>query len=144
MSKLIKSLAAGFSLLGCLAADSARATVYYWNPQGTTITNAPGGIWTGGAQWSTTSAQTASPVAWTFGYAACFAAGSAATGTFAVTLTNEQYIAGIYNGALSTPGCFLTLNGSGSLFLISGADAFDTGGSDGGPSSFSARLRMRT
>ncbi len=41
-------------------------------------------------------------------------------------------IAGIFNGTLTPPGFFLTISGTGSLNLVAGADAFATGGADGG------------
>ena len=122
-------------LICLFLAHNAKAAVYYWNPEGTAVETAANlaGTWDGSALWSTTSAQTATPVAWSSGVAACFSAGATTVTTpFTVTLNSAMTIAGIFNGALTPPGFFVTISGTGSLTLAAGVDAFDTGGSDGG------------
>lgn len=115
-----------------LLSISARAAVYYWDPTGATGTATPAGTWdTTSAQWSTSSALSASTVAWQDGVAACFCAGTGATGTFTVELDTTVNCGGIFNGALTPPGCFVTISGSGALNI--GVDsALDTAGSDNG------------
>ena len=114
----------------------AKGTVIYWDPEGTATPTAAGyaGTWdTVSAQWSTTSAQTATPGTWVSGDAACFCAGSTTITTpFTVNVDSAITIAGIFNGSLTPPGVFITISGAGSLTLAAGADAFDTGGADGG------------
>ncbi len=131
-----KSLLPMLCLFSAFLADHAKATVYYWDPEGTTTPTVGNlaGTWDGTtAQWSTTSAQTASLVAWVSGDAACFCAGSASITTpFTVALNSTVTIGGIFNGSLTPPGYFVTISGTGSLTLAAGADAFSTGGSDGG------------
>ena len=122
-------------LLWLFLADNAKSTVYYWDPEGTATPTAANlaGTWdTTSAQWSTANTQTATPIAWG-SVAACFCAGSTTVTTpFTVNVDSAITIAGIFNGALTPPGVFVTISGAGSLTLASGADAFDTGGSDGG------------
>src|SRR5665213_2460967 len=130
-----KSLLAWLYLFLAVLANDAKAAVYYWDPEaGATATAASlAGTWDTSAEWSTSSSQTASPTPWVSGYAACFSAGGATvTAPFAVAVNSSISIAGIFNGILATPGAFVTINGSGSLNLAAGADAFATGGSDGG------------
>ncbi|HZV36179.1 MAG TPA: autotransporter-associated beta strand repeat-containing protein [Verrucomicrobiae bacterium] len=127
----------------CIAfiTNSSRATVYYWDPEGTTSQTTAPGTWDNStAEWSTANTLTATPVAWPGNVAACFCAGSV-NGTFTVTVnTSITNCAGIFNGSLTPPGCFLTLSGSGSIWLASGEDAFDTSGSDGGTTTIAVPL----
>ncbi len=129
MTKKIQSL---LLIIGCSLALNSRATVYYWDPEGTAAESAASftGTWDGTTlQWATTSAQTASQVAWVSGDAADFCAGGTTVSTaFTVTLNSTLTIGGIFNGSLSTPGSLVTISGTGSLSLASGADAFATGG----------------
>jgi autotransporter-associated beta strand protein len=119
-------------LVSAVLANNTEATVYFWDPEGATAPSGGNlaGTWdTASSKWSTSSAQTASPVAWVSGYAADFSAGSATVTTpFIVTVNSAVSIAGIFNGSIGTPGSFVNINGPGSLNLVSGADAFDVGG----------------
>lgn len=131
-----KSLLPILCLFSAFLAYNAGATVYYWDPEGTAAESDVSltGTWdTTSAQWSTANTQTATPVAWASGDAACFCAGSTTVTTpFTVTLNSTPTIGGIFNGSLTPPGAFVTISGTGSLNLASGADAFSTGGSDNG------------
>jgi len=119
------------------------AAVYYWDPEGTTTPTASNlaGTWdTTSAEWSTSSSQS-SPVAFSSGVAVDFSAGSTTVTTpFTVNVNSAISIAGIFNGGLAPPGCFVTLSGSGSLNLVAGQDAFDTSGSDGGTTTIAVPL----
>jgi autotransporter-associated beta strand protein len=131
-----------YLLLSVLAYD-ARATVYYWDPEGSAAANAANltGTWSTTAQWSTSSSQTAGTVAWVSGYAANFSAGGTTVTTpFTVTVNSAITIGGIFNGTLSPPGCFVTLSGTGSLVLATGADAFATGGADNGTTTIAVSM----
>jgi hypothetical protein len=126
-------------LILSLLSKNSRATVLYWDPEGTTTQTTANlaGTWsTTASQWSTSSAQSA-PTTWVSTDAACFCAqtGTAATGTFEVTLTSTISCAGLFNGSLTPAGynVILTNGGGGSLNFISGNDALDTSGSDGDP-----------
>ncbi|MGZ4971759.1 MAG: immunoglobulin domain-containing protein [Limisphaerales bacterium] len=124
----------------CLT-QSVRATVLYWDPTGATASATPTGAWDStSANWSAANTLTASPVAWTPGVAACFCAGSSATGTFTVTLDETISCAGIFNGGLTPPGCFVTIAGAGALDLASGQDAFNSAGGNGGTTTIAVPL----
>jgi len=124
----------------CLT-QPARAVVLYWDPTGTTATATPTGAWDStSANWSPANTLTASPVAWTPGVAACFCAGTSATGTFTVTLDETISCAGIFNGGLTPPGSFVTISGAGSLDLVAGLDAFNSAGADGGTTTVAVPL----
>ncbi len=111
---------------------TARATVYYWDPTGASASATPAGTWdTTTAEWATTSALTASPFAWQDNVAACFCAGSSGTGTFTVQLDTTINCAGIFNGSLTPPGCFVTIAGAGALNMATDS-ALHTSGSNGG------------
>lgn len=115
-----------------LLTGRAEAVVYYWDPTGTTATATPTGTWdTTSAFWSTSSALSAAPVTWQDNVAACFCAGTAATGTFTVQLDTTINCAGIFNGALTPPGCFVTIAGSGALNMAVDS-AMHTSGANGG------------
>ncbi|HZV33047.1 MAG TPA: YDG domain-containing protein, partial [Verrucomicrobiae bacterium] len=119
-------------------ASNGLATVYYWDPEGTSTaaTNNLTGTWTTtSSQWSSTSSQTASPTTWPQSAAACFCAGSTTVaGQFAVSVNSSNIIiGGIYNGPLNPPGYNVVINGTGALILSNTICAFDTGGSDGDP-----------
>src|SRR5208337_4231341 len=97
----LRSTCAALSLVSCLLANHARATVTYWDPEGTftptppsvaytgqpSSTNPPSpgtlsGIWESNL-WSAASGGSATPVAWidstTVNYAACFFVGAGST-----------------------------------------------------------------
>jgi autotransporter-associated beta strand protein len=142
MQNPIKFLAAALCLFITFIATPGMATYWCWDPEGTTVQSTAPGTWdTTSAQWSTSTALTGSPVAWgSGGIAALFCAGSV-TGTFTVTVnTNIPNCGGIFNGTLAPPGCFVTLSGTGSISLAAGADAFSTGGSDGGTTTINIPL----
>jgi len=134
--------------LSCLAfgalAINSNAAVYYWDPQGSATPTAGNltGTWdTSTPQWSTTKSLTASPVVWSSGVAACFSAGTTPVSTpFVVTVDSTITIGGIFNGALTPPGCPVTLKGAGSLDLAAGADAFSTGGTTAGTTAITIPL----
>jgi autotransporter-associated beta strand protein len=124
-----------------LLTQKAYSTVYYWDPTGSTATATPTGTWDSStANWSTANTLTATPVAWSPGVAACFCAGTSATGTFTVTLDTTQSCAGIFNGGLTPPGCFVTISGAGALDLASGQDAFNAAGANGGTTTVAVPL----
>ena len=111
------------------------ATVNWWDPEGTATETAADltSNWNNNV-WSTTSAQTATPGAFSSGVAVCFCAGSTSV-TTPITVTNNSAvsIAGIFNGGLGNPDCNVVISGTGSLSLVNlGAgdgDAFYNGGS---------------
>lgn len=133
-----------FSLISSFLAINAGASVLYWDPEGTatpTQANLTGTWNTSSAQWSTAYTQTASQTTWNSADAACFSAGTTqVTSPITVTVNSAISIAGIFNGSLNPPGNFVTISGSGSLNLISGADAFCAGGSDSGTTTVAVPL----
>ncbi|HEV2455356.1 MAG TPA: hypothetical protein VGY98_13915, partial [Verrucomicrobiae bacterium] len=108
-----------FVFVSSLLVRPVMAAVYYWDPEGSATPNASNlaGTWdTSSPDWSTSSAQSGSPVAFSSGVAACFSAGGTTVTTpFTVNVNSAINIAGIFNGSLSPPGFFVTLSGSGSL-----------------------------
>jgi fibronectin-binding autotransporter adhesin len=120
----VRFLSASLGLLILLVAFSASASLYYWDPNGTST---PGsGTWdTTSAKWATSSTLTASTVPWSTANAAYFVAGTAKLGTITVTVSGNITNAGIFNGGVGTaPGVTnLTLSGSGSLYLPSTVQA---------------------
>ena len=128
--------------------DFARATVSYWDPEGfrgtlNTFAGNLNGTWENNS-WSRnsdgsagTTADTGQPApqAFTEGDAAVFAVGSGATNnvngagtnttTFTVTVNNTHTIAGIFHSYLRPKSCRVTIDGTGSLSLASGFDAFN-------------------
>lgn len=131
---LLRQLAVPFlSAVALYLTQPARATVYYWDPTGTTATATPTGTWDStSANWSTVNTLSASTVAWSPGVAACFCAGSSATGTFTVTLDETVSVGGIFNGGLTPPGCFVTISGAGAIDLPAGQCGFDCNSANGG------------
>jgi trimeric autotransporter adhesin len=115
------------SLLIVLLSPRAGAVVYYWDPNG--LGGPTSGTWdTTTPQWSTNSALTATPVVWDPTAAAGFPAGTAGTGALTITVNSPINFAGMFNGLTSTIGVTnLVLNGSGSLNLNPGLQAFWTG-----------------
>jgi autotransporter-associated beta strand protein len=112
-------------LLFCIA-SSARLSgaTNYWDPTGLTSTPAPNGNWEDIA-WSTNSALSAAPTNFASGSAAAFAAGTAASGAYSVTLNTTQTVAGIFNGLTPSIGT-VTINGSGAINTPSGLQPFFT------------------
>jgi autotransporter-associated beta strand protein len=103
-------------LLVTLLAASAPAAVYYWDPNGALAPTSD--TWdTTRNQWSTTSALTASPVAWNSANAAAFVAGGTDPGTITIAVNSAITTAGIYNGSLTgiSGVTSLDFNGTGSL-----------------------------
>ncbi len=127
-----------------LVCQVAHGSLAYWDPEGTGTESATSlaSTWdTSTARWSSSSAVTTSLIAFPSTYAAVFCAGSTTVTTpFVVTLNSTATIGGIFNGTLNPPGVFVTISGTGSLNLASGADAFATGGSDGGTTTINVPL----
>src|ERR1700722_9776990 len=119
------------SLLG----QSAKATFYYWDPEGAVAApTAPQlvGTWanTGGTNWSASSSG-GSGTAWTSGGNAVFCSGTTAPSTAStITVSGTVNVGGIFNGPENPPGFNVTLNG-GTLSFPSGAAALCSAGSDG-------------
>ncbi len=111
---------------------NAGATLNYWDPTGTTVSATPSGTWEGSV-WAPTSALTATPIVFTEGVAAAFAAGTGATGSYTVTANADHSIAGIFNGGVGgdSTSSGLIINGGGILNIASGLQGFyvNTGGS---------------
>lgn len=132
---LFRFVSAGLGLALSLLAYNARATVYYWDPEGAvsapTTTQLTGTWATTGSDWSASSSG-GSQTTWPTGDAACFCSGTTApSGSFTVTVSGTVSCAGIYNGPLTPPAFNLVLGGTGTISLVSGDDAFAVGGSDG-------------
>ena len=126
----ILSLCAG--LCSFILADNSHALVFYWDPNG--LNPVTGGVWdTTTSQWSSTSTLSGSPVAWNTSAAAGFCAGTNAVGPITVSVNSAIIFAGFFNGGLAgETNCNLTINGSGSLNLVSGLQAALTIGTNGG------------
>jgi autotransporter-associated beta strand protein len=75
--------------------------------------------------WSTNSALSAALTNFASGSAAAFAAGTAASGAYSVTLNTTQTVAGIFNGLTPSIGT-VTINGSGAINTPSGLQPFFT------------------
>src|SRR5579872_55780 len=125
-------------LVFSLLAHDARATLNYWDPTGTTVTTTPNGTWEGSV-WATSATMTATPIVFTEGVAAAFAAGTGATGSYTVTANTNHNIAGVFNGGLSdSTSSGLIINGPGVLSITSGLQGFWT--SSGGTTTILTQL----
>src|SRR5438132_7814295 len=123
-SKVVRAISTSMCVLGLLA-NNAGAAVFYWDNNGLSAPSS--GTWdTTTAEWSSTSALTASPVVWSTANAACFTAGTVSPGAITITVNSTIGFAGIFNGSLTPPPCDVTISGSGSLSLNSGAQGFST------------------
>src|SRR5208282_2978340 len=124
--------------LATLMANSARATVTYWDPQGTTGSNPFTGDMSGKWEtmsWSTVSTGEASPQAWVEGTAACFGVNTGlGTPAFTVLINSNHSCAGIFDGPLNPNSCTVTIYGPGIMTLPAGLDAFDVINSSDGAS----------
>jgi autotransporter-associated beta strand protein len=123
-SKLLRfiSFAVSFCLL---LVNNAGAAVFYWDNNGLSVPSS--GTWdTTTAEWSSTSALSGSLVVWNTANAACFTAGTVSPGAITITVNTAIGFAGIFNGSLVPPPCDVTISGSGSLNLNSGAQGFST------------------
>lgn len=119
------------ALVALLAAQNAKCTILYFDPNGANPVTSGTYTWdTSTAQWSTSSALTGTLVVWNSADAACFCAGSF-TGNITVVVNSAINCAGFFDGNEKPPGCNLTFTGSGSLNFASGAQALGVGGSDG-------------
>ncbi len=123
------TLLASFLVLFSLIHSASAATILYWDPTGTT--NIGGNaIWNTTAEWSATSTQSASLVAFANADIACFSAGptsSGSQGSLTVTINRTNTCAGIDNGTDGPGSCFLTLSG-GATGLLQLAGTVNTGG----------------
>src|SRR6266516_1001727 len=123
-SKVLRAISTALCLIAVLA-NNAGAAVFYWDNNG--LSTPSSGTWDATtAEWSTTSALTASPVVWNTANAACFTAGTASPGAITITVNTAISFAGIFNGSLAPPPCDVTISGAGSLSLNSGAQGFST------------------
>ena len=123
-------------LCSCLCfsffANQAGAAIEWWDPNGTTSVGGNGTWDTTTARWSPNSTQVAagSLIVWNTANAAGFCAGPSSSlqqGVFFVTNNTANLgFAGIFNGSQSPGPCDVTILGSGSLTLASGAQAFST------------------
>lgn len=107
--------------------DYARATICYWDPQGTNGTNPYTNDMTGtweSSKWSTNSSGMTNTMGWIEGSAVCFGVHTGTnTPPFTVTMNTNHNIAGIFDGALAPNACAVTINGSGQ-WLLYGAQGF--------------------
>jgi fibronectin-binding autotransporter adhesin len=142
----LKSIGASTSLtvlLGLLAANQAGAAVIYYNPSGgaAQVTSGSTYTWdTVSTQWDTTSSVLGGGVqVWNSIDAACFVGGSTFSGTITVDVAASGVnLPGLFNGALSPAGMFLTINGPGVMNWNAGLGGLDTSGSDGGTTTINA------
>jgi autotransporter-associated beta strand protein len=122
-----KLITPGIFLIITLVSPRVTAVVYYWDPNG--LSAPTSGTWdTTTPQWATTPALTATPVVWDPTAAAGFPAGIAGISALTITVDSPIGFAGMFNGLTPTIGVTnLLLNGSGSLNLNPGIQAFWTG-----------------
>jgi len=108
---------------GILTVGSTALQPLYWDLNGTTSgagSTTPTGNWDGSnTYWNNASDGTDSTDAWTAGRTAAFAAGTAATGTYTVTVAGSQDI----NGLTFEEGT-VTLSGGTELRLVSDAQVY--------------------
>lgn len=130
VSKKLSALGVALLIAATIACRASATTFYYWDPNGTTFSSAPGGSWDS-ASWATAATGQATPVSFVSGGLVSFSAGTASTGAFTVTENTGYTIAGIFNGGLSSSayGGSVTINGTGALTLSSGLQGFDTASS---------------
>jgi autotransporter-associated beta strand protein len=112
-----------------LATASTNSTIYYWDPQGTTggnpYTGSMSGTWEN-AKWSYSSVGLATPVNWTDGKAACFGVHTGnGTPAYIITMNSSHVVAGFFDGPLAPNSCDVTIQGSGTINLASGAQGLD-------------------
>src|ERR1043166_6991840 len=121
-SMALRAISTGVCLMGLLA-NNAGAAVFYWDNN---LLSAPSsGTWdTTTAEWSSNPGLTNAPLVWIPANAACFAAGTVSPGAITITVNSAIGFAGIFNGSLTPPPCDVTISGSGSLTLASGAQGF--------------------
>ncbi|HYV27762.1 MAG TPA: GH25 family lysozyme, partial [Candidatus Eisenbacteria bacterium] len=110
--------------------NAANSTIYYWDPQGTTGTtpysNSMSATWEN-AKWSYQSSGLGAPTNWVEGRAACFGVHTGiGTPAYTVTMNANHIVAGFFDGALAPNSCDVTIQGSGTIQLASGAQALDS------------------
>ncbi|PWU14959.1 MAG: hypothetical protein C5B50_16295 [Verrucomicrobia bacterium] len=115
---------------GWVATASTNSTIYYWDPQnisgGNPYTGSMSGTWEN-AKWSYGSTGLSSPVNWVDGKAACFGVHTGnGTPAYTVTMNSGHVVAGFFDGALAPNSCDITIQGSGTIDLASGAQALDS------------------
>jgi fibronectin-binding autotransporter adhesin len=113
-----------------LLANSAKATLTYWDPQSNNAANPYLGDMSGsweGLSWSTSNAGQASPQAWVDSTAALFGVHTGGgTPPFVVSMNANHNCAGMFDGSVTPNGvCTVTITGTGVLNLVAGLDAFD-------------------
>ena len=130
---------AGLCLLFSLLPNRAGATLTTWDPQGTTgsnpYLNSMSGTWES-ALWSTSQTGQATPQNWVENTAALFAVHTG-TGTpaFTVTMNANHTVAGVFDGPLTPNPCPVTIQGTGTMILPTGLDAFAVSSDSGNPGS---------
>jgi autotransporter-associated beta strand protein len=112
-----------------LATASTASTIYYWDPQGTNGANPYTGsmsqTWEN-AKWSYGATGLGSPVNWTEGKAACFGVHTGnGTPAYTITMNADHVVAGFFDGPLTPNSCDVTITGSGTIQLASGAQGLD-------------------
>ena len=115
---------------------NTNSPIYYWDPSGTAFsgkTNSSGNLtndlsqtWEN-AKWSYGPTGLATPVSWVNGKAAVFGVRTGSgTPAFTVTMNSSHTVAGFFDGALSPKSCDVTITGTGTVNLASGAQGFDS------------------
>ena len=112
-----------------VATANTNSTIYYWDPQGTAGANPYTGSMTGTwetSKWSPGSSGQSTTVAWVEGKAVCFGVHTGTnTPAFTVTMNSSHVVAGFFDGPLTPNSCDVTIQGSGTVNLASGAQGFD-------------------
>ncbi|MDB6057714.1 MAG: hypothetical protein JWO95_1558 [Verrucomicrobiales bacterium] len=119
----------GTSIAAWTVGANTNSTIWYWDPQNTAGANPYTGsmsqTWESN-KWSYTSAGLASPVAWVNGKAACFGVHTGiGTPAFTVTMNSSHTVAGFFDGPLTPNACDVTVTGTGTVNLASGAQGMD-------------------
>ena len=104
------------------------ATSAYWDIDGTSSGaggTAPAGIWGGTSNWSSAAAGNVATTTWTVGQNAIFAAGTGATGSYGVTVSGTQDVAGFgfEEGNVTLSGDTLNLTETAAVVVKTGASA---------------------
>lgn len=108
---------------------NTNSTIYYWDPQNVSGSNPYTGSMTGtweNAKWSYSSGGLATPVNWVNGKAACFGVHTGiGTPAYTVTMNSNHVVAGFFDGPLTPNACDVTISGTGTINLASGAQGLD-------------------
>lgn len=119
----------GTSMTAWVVGANTNSTIWYWDPQGTTGANPYTGSMTQtweSNKWSYGSSGLATPVGWVNGKAACFGVHTGiGTPSFTVTMNSSHTVAGFFDGPLTPNACDVTITGTGTVNLASGAQGLD-------------------